>query len=53
MMSVSCKGMLMKNLETCMEQRVVTSPTSIEARCNVNLSIVEECVITPLSLIML
>ena len=47
-MSVSCRGVLMENLEACMQQGVSTSPIILEAFINVDLSIVEGFATTPL-----
>ena len=48
-MSVSCGGMLMKNFEAYMQQGVVTSPMTIEAFYNANLSTIKECATTSLT----
>ena len=48
-MSASYEGVLMENLETCMQQGIATSPMIIGALCNVDLPIVEGCAIALLS----
>ena len=45
-MSASCEGVLVENLEACM-QGLATSPTTIGAPCNVDLRTVEGCATTP------
>ena len=40
--STSFRGVLIENLEACMQQRVATSPTTIGALSNMDLSMVEE-----------
>ena len=42
MMSISCRGVLIENLEACMQQGVAISPTSGGVPRNVNLPTVEE-----------
>ena len=49
MMNASCEGVLMKNLEECMQQEVVTSPMTIGAPCNTDLSTEDGCAVTPLN----
>ena len=41
MMSASCQGVLIENLNACMQQRVATSPTTIGPPYNVDLLMVE------------
>ena len=48
MMSASCEGVLMKNLEACMQQ-VATLVMTIGAPCNTDLPLVEGCTTTPLT----
>ena len=43
MMSASCESVLMENLQACMQQEMTTSPMTIGALCNVDLSMVKEC----------
>ena len=40
-MSVSYGGVLMENLEVCMQQGLGTIPTTTRAPCNASLSMVE------------
>ena len=40
-MSISCEGVLMKALETCMQQGGATSLMTIGAPCNADLSTIE------------
>ena len=46
LMTASCEGVLMKNLETYMQQGVATSPMTIGAPCNADLPTVEGCATT-------
>ena len=47
LMSASYEGVLMKNLEACMQQGVATLPTTVGAPCIAYLSMVEGCATTP------
>ena len=47
--SVSCGGVLMETLESCMHYGVATSSTTIGISYMVDLSMVKECSTTPLT----
>ena len=47
-MSTNCKGVLIENLEACMQQGVTTSTTTTKAPCNADLPMIEKYATTPL-----
>ena len=47
--NVNCKGVLIKNLEACMQQGVATLPMVVEALHNANLFTIERCATIPLT----
>ena len=46
-MSAICKGVLMENLEACMQQGVATTRTAIGAGCIADVPTGEGCATTP------
>ena len=46
-MSINYEGVLMRNLEACMQQAIATSPMTIGASSNIDLYIVDGCATTP------